>query len=110
MNKSLVEVSGGRVEVYDTGPGKDPALLLVSGGPAWSCEALLAGHEWIAATGRRVVSWDQLGCGESDNPQDPNLWTLERYVLEVDAVRRALDLERVHLLGQDCVSLFGSGR
>lgn len=102
MQKRSIDVPGGRVALYESGcAGVEPALLLLSGGPAWSCEALLAGHERLAAAGRRVISWDPLGCGGSDNPQKPELWTLERYVREVDAVRRALELERVHLLGQD---------
>ena len=96
----FVDVPGGEVAVYDTGRS-GPALLLVSGGPGWSCEALFAGHARLSEGGRRIVAWDQLGCGRSDNPVDPSLWTLERYADEVDAVRTALDLGQVHLLGQD---------
>ncbi len=96
----FVHVPGGKVAVYDTG-GSGPVLMLVSGGPGWSCEALFEGHRPIADRGRRVVSWDQLGCGQSDNPADPSLWTLERYADEIDAVRTALELGDIHLLGQD---------
>jgi proline iminopeptidase len=48
---------------------------------------------------RPVVLYDQLGCGRSDRPQDVSLWTVPRAVAEVEAVRRALDLDRVHVLG-----------
>jgi proline iminopeptidase len=51
------------------------------------------------ASARPVVVWDQLGCGRSDHPDDPSLWTLDRAVAEVDAVRAATGLERCHLLG-----------
>ncbi len=44
--------------------------------------------------------WDQLGCGRSEAPDDPSLWTLDRFVAEVDAVRDALGLGQIHLLGQ----------
>ncbi len=54
----------------------------------------------LAETGRRVIFYDQLGCGNSDRPHDPSLWTVELFVAEVAAVRAALGLERVHLLGQ----------
>ena len=48
---------------------------------------------------RRVVFYDQLGCGNSDIPDDRSLWTVERFMDELDAVRDALGLDRVHLFG-----------
>jgi proline-specific peptidase len=64
-----------------------------------------AGHDYLEslealAENRTVVYYDQLGCGRSDRPDDPSLWKMERFVDEVDTVRRALGLEHVHLLGQ----------
>jgi proline iminopeptidase len=43
--------------------------------------------------------YDQLGCNHSDQPDDPSLWTLPRYVEEVDEVRRGLGLDRFVLYG-----------
>ncbi|MFP6689024.1 MAG: proline iminopeptidase-family hydrolase, partial [Alphaproteobacteria bacterium] len=40
------------------------------------------------------------GCGSSDRPEDDALWTIERYVEEVETVRSALNLGKVHLYGQ----------
>jgi proline iminopeptidase len=57
-------------------------------------------HSRLARPGLRVVAYDQLGTGRADRPDDPALWTIERYAREVEAVRTALDLGRVHLLGQ----------
>lgn len=77
--------------------GKLPVVCL-HGGPGathWYLEPL----EGIAAAGRRAVFYDQLGCGASSQPHDPSLWTVELYVEEVDAVREALGLERLHLFG-----------
>jgi len=54
----------------------------------------------MADHGYRVVIHDQLGNGRSDKPRDKSLWTIARYVEEVEAVRQALNLGRVHLLGQ----------
>jgi proline-specific peptidase len=56
--------------------------------------------EAIAGTGRRVVFYDQLGCGKSDHPHDPSLWNVDLFVQEVDAVRKFLRLDNIHLLGQ----------
>jgi len=77
--------------------GKLPVVCL-HGGPGathWYLEPL----EGIAASGRRAVFYDQVGCGASSQPHDPSLWTVELFVAEVDAVRSALGLERLHLFG-----------
>jgi proline iminopeptidase len=95
-----VAVAGGRVAVYDS-VGSGPPVMLVSGGPGWSCDAILEGHRALARSGRRIVAWDQLDCGLSDKPDDHSLWTLERYAGEIEAVRSGLGLGGVHLVGQD---------
>jgi proline-specific peptidase len=56
--------------------------------------------EAIAGTGRRVIFYDQLGCGNSDHPHNPSLWNVELFVEEVGAIRQSLGLEYIHLLGQ----------
>jgi proline iminopeptidase len=48
---------------------------------------------------RPVVFYDQLGGGRSDRPQDPSLWTVDRFVDELGAVRSALGLVEVVLVG-----------
>ena len=74
-------------------------LLCLHGGP---------GANWLhlkpyeaLADERRVVFYDQLGAGNSavEEPHDPSMWTPELYVEEVGAVREALGLDRVHVLG-----------
>jgi L-proline amide hydrolase len=80
-------------------PGKLP-LLCLHGGPG-ACHDYLESLDAMADTGRRVIYYDQLGCGNSAIPEKkPELWTVELYVEEVDAVRKALGLDRIHLLGQ----------
>src|SRR2546421_6694518 len=54
----------------------------------------------LASDRRRVVFYDQLGCGRSDQPNDTSLWRVERFVEELAIVRRELGLDRVHILGQ----------
>ncbi|MDE3042551.1 MAG: proline iminopeptidase-family hydrolase [Nitrospirota bacterium] len=54
----------------------------------------------LAQGGRRIVLYDQLGCGRSAHPHDPSLWTVQLYVEEIAAVRQALGLHDVHLFGQ----------
>ncbi len=79
-------------------PGKFP-LLALHGGPG-ATHDYLEPLEGLAATGRRVIFYDQLGNGNSDHPHDPSRWTVDLFVEEVGAVRRGLGLDRIHLLGQ----------
>ena len=94
--EGTIEVPGGRVWFQTIGEGGIP-LLALHGGPGMA-------HDYIAnladlADRRMVVFYDQLGCGRSDRPADRSLWTLDRAVAEVEAVRQALGLERMHLFG-----------
>jgi proline-specific peptidase len=90
----------------DIGPQEGVPLLCLHGGPG-SSHHYFEPLEALAEDGRRVVLYDQLGCGASDRPDDPDLWTLELFVDEVGAVRRALGLERIHLLGSSWGSMLG---
>ena len=86
-------------------PGKLPVLVL-HGGPGGTHD-YLEPLEALAATGRRVIFYDQLGCGKSATPSNQSLWTVDLYVREVDAVRQALGLARVHILGQSWGGMLG---
>jgi pimeloyl-ACP methyl ester carboxylesterase len=79
----------------DVGPEDSVPLLCLHGGPGSTHYYF----EPLEELGRRVVLYDQLGCGNSSRPDDPDLWTLELFLEEVQAVRDALGLERIHLLG-----------
>ncbi len=80
-------------------PGKFP-LLCLHGGPG-AAHDYLESLEAMADTGRRVIFYDQLGCSRSSIPESrPEMWTVELFVEEVDAVRQALGLDEIHLLGQ----------
>lgn len=85
--------------------GKLPVLVL-HGGPG-------AAHDYLepigalARAGRPVIFYDQLGCGLSDHPHDPALWGVGLFVEEVGAVREALGLEHLHILGQSWGGMLG---
>lgn len=86
-------------------PGKLP-LLVLHGGPGASHD-YLEPLEGMAHTGRRVIFYDQLGGGNSDHPHDPSLWTVALFVEELHAVRQALALDRLHILGQSWGGMLG---
>lgn len=98
-SEGFAPVPGGRVRylIADADQNGIP-LLVLHGGPGCTWDYL----EPLSALegGRPVIFYDQLGCGDSDRPDDPSLWTLERYVDELVAVREALGLDRLHILGQ----------
>ncbi len=78
-------------------PGKLP-LLCLHGGPG-APHDYLEPLEDLAATGRRVVFYDQIGCGRSWVDRPAEFWTVELFVGEVQAVRDALGLDHIHLFG-----------
>ncbi len=81
-------------------------LLCLHGGPGGSHDYMESMRE-LARDGRRVIFYDQLGCGRSPYPHDPDKWTVQLFVDEVDAVRDALGLDRIHLLGQSWGGMLG---
>jgi len=78
------------------------SVVLLHGGPgypSYSLEPL----EGLALTGRAVVRYDQLGCGESslkDVPHDPAMFEPGLYVEELGLLVEQLGLERYVLIGQ----------
>lgn len=93
-----IHVDGHKVVAYSFGSGPETVLCL-NGGPGLPCDYLRDAHSCLIDQGYRVVAFDQLGTGASDRPTDPAFWTITRYVEEVETVRQALGLGRVHLLG-----------
>ena len=101
-----VGVDGHQVMTFSAGAGPR-TLLMVHGGPGCPSRYLRDSHEDLVAHGVRVVTWDQLGCGESDRPVDPALWTIDRFVAEMETVRSALGLGVVDVLGQSWGGVLG---
>ena len=95
----MIDVPGGRVWYQRLGTGVGTPLLALHGGPG-------AGHYYLdpfverMSEHRPVIVYDQLGCGESEKPDDVSLWTVDRFVEELDVVREALGLQECHLFGQ----------
>src|SRR6185312_4472810 len=86
-------------------PGKLP-LLTLHGGPG-ATHDYLESLDAFAETGRRVIYYDQLGCGRSSTPSNPTQWTVALFKEEIDVVRAALNLDQIHLLGQSWGGMLG---
>ena len=95
--QGFIEVPGGPVWYKITGSGPGLPVMVLHGGPGGtSCG--YAGLDPLGSE-RPVIRYDQLGSGRSGRPDDPSLWTVDRFVEELHAVRQELGLERMHLLG-----------
>jgi proline iminopeptidase len=102
-SEGRIAVRGGSVVWRRFGDGPKTPLILMHGGPGFPSDYL----EPFGALGdeRTVYVWDQLGCGRSERPSDQALWTVERYVEELDTVRAELAPGPVHILGHSWGSM-----
>jgi L-proline amide hydrolase len=102
IQEQFIAIDGHRVWTRRVGTASAPdrlPLVLLHGGPGVPSD-YLEPLEQLAADGREVIRYDQLGCGRSDHPDDPALLQVERFVAELAEVREALGLDRLHLYGQ----------
>ena len=96
----MIPVVGGKYKVWTKKIGSGPIkVLLLHGGPGFTHCYLEAMESFLPQAGIEMYYYDQLGCGNSDIPDDPALWTLPRYVEEVEEVRRGLGLDNFVLYG-----------
>jgi len=95
-HEGMIDVPGGRIWYRCVGEGGIP-LLCLHGGPGHTHDYLEPFED--LADRRQVIFYDQLGSGSSDRPRDTALWTVNRFVRELEAVRTALGLRRFHVFG-----------
>jgi proline iminopeptidase len=88
----------GDFRVWTKRVGNNPAikLLLLHGGPGATHDFFEASDSYLPAAGIEYYYYDQLGSFYSDQPDDPDLWELDRFVDEVEQVRLALGLDRTN--------------
>lgn len=74
-----------------------PLALIIHGGPG-GCHRNMIPFARLSDA-RRMVFYDQLGCGRSDRPSNPALWTVERYTEELGFIVQSLAEEApVHFI------------
>jgi proline iminopeptidase len=90
----------GEFTVWTKRVGNHPTLkvLLLHGGPGATHEYFAAFDSYFPAAGIEYYLYDQLGSAFSDQPDEPELWEIPRFVDEVEQVRRALGLGRENLV------------
>ena len=98
-----IETPVGKFNVWTKTIGNNPRIkvLLLHGGPAMTHEYMECFESFFPREGFEMIEYDQLGSFYSDQPKDSSLWTTDRFVEEVEQVRKALGLNKdnFYLLG-----------
>jgi len=107
FEEGYIEVTGGKVwyGLYGRSRPGIP-LVVLHGGPGVPHNYLLPLAE--LADERPVLFYDQLGCGNSDTPDDSTLWNTSRFVEELKTVLTTLQFNEFHLLGQSWGTMLAS--
>lgn len=99
-----IKTPAGEFKVWTKRIGNNPKIkvLLLHGGPGVTHELYECFDGYLPKEGIEYIYYDQLGSYYSDQPNDNRLWTNERFVDEVEQVRKALGLNKdnFYLLGQ----------
>ena len=98
-----IKTPKGNLNVWTKRVGNNPTIkvLLLHGGPAATHEYFEAFDSYFPGASIEYYYYDQLGSAYSDQPDEPSLWEIPRFVEEVEQVRIALGLNRdnFYLLG-----------
>ncbi|MEM8892358.1 MAG: proline iminopeptidase-family hydrolase, partial [Bacteroidota bacterium] len=94
----------GEFKVWTKRVGNNPKIkvLLLHGGPGATHELWTCVDGYFPNAGIEYYYYDQLGSHFSDQPTDSSLWEIDRFVEEVEQVRKALGMNKdnFYLLGQ----------
>ncbi len=99
IEEGYVDAAG--VLIYYKALGSGPPLLILHGGPGASHDYFLP-HLLPLARKNRLVFIDERGSGKSAKLEEPALYTVDNMVEDAEAVRRALRLGKINLLGHSC--------
>jgi len=99
----LITLDNGKNKVWTKRIGNNPKIkvLLLHGGPGITHEYWECMESFLPQEGIEFYYYDQLGSAYSDQPKDTSLWNLDRFVEELEQVRKALGLnqDNFYLLG-----------
>jgi proline iminopeptidase len=101
--------SGHKVWTKRIGNNPDMKVLLLHGGPALTHEYMECFESFFPQAGIEFYHYDQLGSHYSDKPENDSLWTIDRFVDEVEEVRQELGLNKdnFYILGNSWGGILG---
>jgi proline iminopeptidase len=85
----------------------DIKVLLLHGGPGFGHEYMECFESFLPPAGIEIYEYAQLGNFNSDQPNDPSLWTVDRYREEVEKVRKGLGLDHFYIVGHSWGGMLG---
>src|SRR4029077_18411284 len=94
QSEGFVDAHG--VLIYWKSVGRGVPLFIVHGGPGASHDYFLP-HLLPLARTHRLVFIDERGSGRSERLENPKLYTVANMVEDMEAVRSALGLGKIHL-------------
>lgn len=100
VRKIPITTPVGKFNVWTQRFGNNPKIkiLLLHGGPAMTHEYMECFELPFLKEGYEFYQYDQLGSYYSDQPTDSSLWTIERFVDEVEQVRKAIGADSTNFI------------
>ncbi len=106
-----IHTSAGVFKVWTKRVGNNPTMkvLLLHGGPGATHEYFECFDSFFPKANIEYYYYDQLESAYSDQPSDSTLWNVDRFVEEVEQVRKALKLDKsnFYLLGHSWGGILG---
>jgi proline iminopeptidase len=106
-----IQTPSGTFKVWTKRFGNNPKIkiLLLHGGPAMTHEYMECFQTFFQREGYEFYEYDQLGSYYSDQPKDTTLWKIDRFVEEVEQVRKAIgaDESNFYILGNSWGGILG---
>jgi proline iminopeptidase len=106
IGEGFINVDGGKVWYRVTGNGDKTPILVLHGGPGAPSYYLKPLS--VLGADRKVIFYDQLGCGKSDRTSDTTLMTVEHFVEELKMVVKHFGLKEFYLYGQSWGTMLGT--
>lgn len=95
--EGFIDVPGGKVWYEIVGKKEETPLIVLHGGPGYPHDSLEPLED--LADERKVIFYDQLGCGNSQRTDDKSLWTVDHFVKELQTIIKKLNYKGYHILG-----------
>jgi proline iminopeptidase len=101
-----VTVNGAKLWVVTVGQG-DP-IILIAGGPG-NAHPYLRDFDPLAKAHHQLIYFDAFGRGKSDEAKDVSEYTLARDIDDVEGLRKALNLDKITVLGHSYGGVVAQG-
>ncbi|MEI9947212.1 MAG: alpha/beta hydrolase [Chitinophagaceae bacterium] len=99
-------VNGAKLWVVTVGKGEP--MILIAGGPGGVHRGLRS-FDSLAKSNIQLIYFDGFGRGKSDTAKDVKAYTLERDIDDIEGLRKAMNLNKISLLGHSYGGVVAQG-